>query len=57
MSRHTDDIARHGVDHGRGREIEKWILRSLLVSLLLLCGAAVVGSRDDIRRYARMRRM
>lgn len=57
MSHHTDERAREDTDRPSGLEVEKWILRSLLVSLLLLSAAAFVGSLDDLKRYVKIRRM
>lgn len=57
MSHNTDERAREDTDRPSGLEVEKWILRSLLVSLLLLSAAALVGSLDDLKRYVKIRRM
>lgn len=40
-----------------GVDVEKWILRFLLVGVLGALSAAVLGSVDDIKRYLRMQKM
>ena len=37
--------------------MEKWILRALLATIAITLGAAVIGSLDDIKRYAKIRSM
>lgn len=40
-----------------GPEVEKWILRSMLIAILATAVAGVLGSLDDIKRYLRIRQM
>jgi hypothetical protein len=40
-----------------GPAVEKWILRALLAVTAVLFTAAVIGSRNEIKRYAKMRTM
>jgi hypothetical protein len=37
--------------------MEKWILRLLLLGAVGVVVAAIVGSREDIERYLKMRQM
>jgi hypothetical protein len=37
--------------------MEKWILRLILAAFGVAVAAAVIGSLDDIKRYAKMRAM
>lgn len=53
MTHHTEE---HG-DEGGGPEMEKWILRLLLLAATALSVTVVVASLDDIKRYLRMRQM
>lgn len=49
----SDDNERAGSDS----HVEKWILRSLVFSMLGAAVVAVGASVDDIKRYLRMRQM
>lgn len=57
MTHHTDQAVQPRNPDGGGLEVEKWILRALVLALLAVTTAAVVGSLDDIKRYVRMSRM
>ena len=37
--------------------MEKWVLRFILAAFGVAVAAAVIGSLDDIKRYAKMRAM
>jgi hypothetical protein len=37
--------------------MEKWMLRALLAAFAVLLAAAVIGSIDDAKRYAKIRAM
>jgi hypothetical protein len=54
MTHHDQE---QGSDAGKGVEMEKWILRVLLLATAALSAVAIAASLDDIKRYARMRRM
>lgn len=58
MSHHTDDqpTRAHDDDAG-GLELEKWILRLLLLTVAALGVSAVVASLDDIKRYVKIKQM
>lgn len=55
------DVEMHATDldevEENGAEVEKWILRVLLLGVLGALTAAVLGSLDDIKRYVHMQQM
>ncbi len=42
---------------GSGAQVEKWILRSLVFTMLGAVVTALAASVDDIKRYIRIKRM
>lgn len=52
--RHVAADADH--DNG-GLEVEKWILRLMLMTVAALAVSAVLASLDDIKRYVRIKQM
>jgi hypothetical protein len=61
VTHHTEDDQRqrrHETgDQKGGVEVEKWILRTMLLAVTALGITAVMASLDDIKRYIKISRM